>query len=42
VMDGSKATGPMINLNEGNPIAPGTMLAAVPDNNGPIIDRSGK
>jgi hypothetical protein len=42
VMDGSKATGPMINLKEGSPIAPGTLLAAVPDNNGPIIDRSGK
>ncbi|EAT77186.2 hypothetical protein SNOG_15521 [Parastagonospora nodorum SN15] len=42
VMDGSKATGPMINLKEGNQIAPGSLLSALPDSGGPIIDRSGK
>jgi hypothetical protein len=42
VMDGSKATGPMINLREGNQIAPGSLLSALPDSGGPVIDRSGK
>ncbi|KAH8731778.1 hypothetical protein GQ44DRAFT_670337 [Phaeosphaeriaceae sp. PMI808] len=42
VMDGSKAKGPMINLYEGNQIAPGSLLSALPDSNGLIIDRSGK
>jgi hypothetical protein len=42
VMDGSKAKGPMLDLREGNQIAPGSLLSAVPDSNGPVIDRSGK
>ncbi|KAL5117398.1 hypothetical protein ACEQ8H_004714 [Pleosporales sp. CAS-2024a] len=42
VMDGSKATGPMINLKEGNPIAPGSLLSALPDAGELVIDRSGK
>lgn len=42
VMDGSKAKGPMINLRDDNQIVPGSLLAALPDTNGPIIDRSGK
>ncbi|KAF2023642.1 hypothetical protein EK21DRAFT_105162 [Setomelanomma holmii] len=42
VMDGSKAKGPMLNLREDDQIAQGSLLAALPDSNGPIIDRSGK
>ncbi|KAH7413579.1 hypothetical protein DE146DRAFT_600659 [Phaeosphaeria sp. MPI-PUGE-AT-0046c] len=42
VMDGSKAKGPMIDLRGDKQIAPGSLLAALPDSNGPIIDRSGK
>jgi hypothetical protein len=42
VMDGSKAKGPMIDLREGNQIAAGSLLAAVPDTNTLVIDRSGK
>ncbi|KAH7079710.1 hypothetical protein FB567DRAFT_449909 [Paraphoma chrysanthemicola] len=40
VMDGSKAKGPMINLREDNAIVQGSLLSALPDSNGPIIDRS--
>jgi hypothetical protein len=42
VMDGSKAKGPMLDLREGNQIAAGSLLAAVPDTNTLVIDRSGK
>jgi hypothetical protein len=42
VMDGSKAKGPMLNLREDHQIAQGSLLSALPDSNGPIIDRSGK
>jgi hypothetical protein len=42
VMDGSKAKGPMLDMREGAPVASGSLLAALPDSNGPVIDRSGK
>ncbi|KAF2827034.1 hypothetical protein CC86DRAFT_370109 [Ophiobolus disseminans] len=42
VMDGSKATGPMIDLREGHQIVPGSLLAALPDSNAPVIDRSAR
>lgn len=42
VMDGSKAKGPMINLNENKQFVSGSLLSALPNSNGPIIDRSGK
>ena len=42
VMDGSKARGPMINLDDGDQFAPGSLLSALPNTNGPIIDRLGK
>ncbi len=42
VMDGSKARGPMLNLEDDNRFASGSLLSALPNTNGPIIDRSGK
>ncbi|CAO2647381.1 Nn.00g083030.m01.CDS01 [Neocucurbitaria sp. VM-36] len=42
VMDGSKAKGPMLNVNDNNQFAQGSLLSALPNSNGPIIDRSGK
>lgn len=42
VMDGSKAKGPMLDMAEDYQIAPGSLLAALPDSNGLIIDRSGR
>lgn len=42
VMDGSKARGPMLNINENNQFAQGSLLSALPNSNGLIIDRSGK
>jgi hypothetical protein len=42
VMDGSKARGPMLDLRGDNQVAPGSLLAALPDSSGPAIDRSGK
>jgi hypothetical protein len=40
VMDGSKAKGPMLDLAGEYQVAPGSLLAALPDTNGPVIDRS--
>jgi hypothetical protein len=42
VMDGSKANGPMLDMRGDNPISPGGLLAALPESNGPVVDRSGK
>jgi hypothetical protein len=42
VMDGSKAKGPMLDMRDDAAIASGSLLATLPDSNGPIIDRSGK
>jgi len=40
VMDGSKATGPMLDLREGEGFVKGGLLDGVPDSGGVIIDRS--
>ena len=42
VMDGSKARGPMINLDDGKQFASGSLLSALPNSNGLVVDRSGK
>lgn len=42
VMDGSKAKGPMLDLGDNNQFASGSLLSALPDSNGPVVDRSGK
>jgi hypothetical protein len=41
VMDGSRARGPMVNLQMGNEFVQGSLLGALPKA-GPVIDRSGK